>query len=126
MRLQTIEQVERRFHSAEAALADMSTRREFAELALDWTRFLNALDDGLSRLISGAQTDAASRRWFAARTKERRVDPLLSYLREARNTPEHGLHPTGKEVDMVLAKLVRIYNARSRIWFIRFAKSPRI
>ena len=56
-----------------------------------WLEFLRAWKAGYSKVEQAAKDNARELQWFGAVKKERRADPLLRYLFEARNDEEHGL-----------------------------------
>lgn len=56
-----------------------------------WTDFLLASNGVYTCLEQGAKATPQSRQWFGGKKNERRKDPLLLYLHQARNADEHGL-----------------------------------
>jgi hypothetical protein len=57
----------------------------------NWTDFLIASHTVYTSLEQGAKDNATSRQWFGSKKRERREDPLLQYVHQARNADEHGL-----------------------------------
>jgi hypothetical protein len=61
------------------------------EFAGSWYLFLIAAKNVYTSLEQGAKVSAQSRQWFGAKKNERKTDPLLQYLFQARDDDEHGL-----------------------------------
>ena len=60
--------------------------------------FLIAFKGVYTVLKEGAKTSPQSRQWFGAKDRQRRSDPLLQYLYQARDDDEHGLNPVTTRV----------------------------
>ena len=56
-----------------------------------WTDFLAAASTIYSKLEQGSKSHPSSLGWFGRMKRERKVDPLLSYIHHARNSDEHGI-----------------------------------
>ncbi len=56
-----------------------------------WSGFLDAHQRVYNRLSAGKTGHPASVRWMIDKLRERRDDPLLQYLHQARHADEHGL-----------------------------------
>jgi hypothetical protein len=69
--------------------AEIATTHE--AFAGAWYFFLIAAKNVYTSLEQGAKTSAQSRQWFGAKKNERKTDPLLQYLFQARDDDEHGL-----------------------------------
>lgn len=92
-----VKKAERRLGLAEKALAELlacPTPRAFHDA---WYAFLVPAKNVYTILEQGAKTTAQSRQWFGAKATERRSDPLLQYLYQARDDDEHGI---GSVVEM--------------------------
>lgn len=61
------------------------------EFSDHWYLFLIAAKNVYTILEQGAKTSPQSRQWFGAKKNERKNDPLLQYLFQARDDDEHGL-----------------------------------
>lgn len=92
-----IAKAELRFAKATSCLAEIqkppSTYKDFLHI---WTDFLLALNAVYTSLEQGAKSSPQSRQWFGGKKRERRQDPLLRYLHQARNADEHGLAPVSR------------------------------
>jgi len=87
-----------RLLTAKGALGDLQTCRDYNLFAAKWYIFLVAFKGVYSALGRGAEASPQSRQWFGARNRERRSDPLLQYLYQARDDDEHGLNPVTARV----------------------------
>tara|TARA_R110002074_G_scaffold377728_1_gene555313 strand:+ start:1024 stop:1614 length:591 start_codon:yes stop_codon:yes gene_type:complete len=59
-----------------------------------WFDFLVASNGIYIQLRLATKENAKSRQWFGGKTQERKSDPLLQYLHQARNADEHGIEQT--------------------------------
>jgi hypothetical protein len=66
---------------------------DFERFSDEWFIFLTAWKSVYTTLEQGAKVSPQSRQWFGGKKTERRDDPLLNYLFQARNDEEHGLSP---------------------------------
>jgi hypothetical protein len=85
---QAYERLERA-RTAAAPLADPN--REFGRLRIDWSDFIMAANAVYTKLEQGSKGNKKSESWFAMQKHKRRKDPLMRYLRAARNSDEHTL-----------------------------------
>jgi hypothetical protein len=69
------------------------------EFADHWFVFLTSWKNIYTVLEQGSKSSAQSRQWFGGKKADRKADPLLQYLFEARNDDSYGLtnsvHHTG-------------------------------
>src|SRR3954451_15443611 len=56
-----------------------------------WSEYLSQVSRFYSKMEQGAKGGRESEPWFGRRKRERKDDPLLSYVHHARNVDEHGL-----------------------------------
>lgn len=82
---------ESRLRTASNALNRLQTASDTEKFCDDWFVFLTAWKGIYTVLEQGSKVTPQSRQWFGAKKKQRRHDPLLYYLFEARNDEEHGL-----------------------------------
>ena len=87
-----------RLLTAKSALGDLPTCRDYNLFAARWYVFLVAFKGVYTLLERGAKTSPQSRQWFGAKIQERRSDPLLQYIYQARDDDEHGLNPVTTRV----------------------------
>lgn len=87
-----------RLRSADLALSRLEDARNFQEFADEWYAFLCAAKNVYTQLEQGAKASPQSRQWFGGKATERRNDPLLQYMYQARNDSEHGVSDVVKEV----------------------------
>ena len=78
---------------AEAAATRMDVAESFASLEQAWTDFLIMANRVYTKLEQGAKGYPQSFGWFGLKKHERRKDPLLKYVKNARDADEHGLNP---------------------------------
>jgi hypothetical protein len=89
---------------AKDAVKTMESADGFDAMEKAWTNFLIMSNRIYTKLEQGAKTDGASTAWFGRKKHERRKDPLLRYIKNARDADEHGLErvterkPGGVEV----------------------------
>lgn len=105
MKQLAVDKARGRLAKAEAALERVKGSKDFAEFEAAWIDLLFALNGVPGSLEQGAKDNPKSRQWYGGRKKEARTDPLLAYLRQARNAEEHGIepiairHPGGLRID---------------------------
>jgi len=87
-----------RLIAARAALWGLPACRDYNLFAAKWYLFLAAFKSVYTALEQGAKTSPQSRQWFGVKRKQRRSDPLLQYLYQARDDDEHGLNPVTERV----------------------------
>jgi hypothetical protein len=59
---------------------------------LAWRDFLAEASRIYSKLESGSKGNSKSEPWFAKKKHDRKKDPLLQYIHQARDAAEHGFH----------------------------------
>lgn len=87
---EAVEQAKVRLQKAEKALQELQAATNYDGAESAWIDFLVAASTIYSKLQQGAKSNAKSRAWYASKKKERKEDPLLRYLHQARNSEEHG------------------------------------
>lgn len=92
MKLIAISKASVRLDRAREAFNRIQASRAYGEFEAAWTDLLLNLNSIHSILEQGAR-EPKSNGWFGRRKNERRKDPLLQYLHQARNADEHGLEP---------------------------------
>lgn len=75
------------------SITDIEAATTYAEVADAWERFIFAASTFYSALQQGAKSNGAANAWFGRMKHERRIDPLLQYVHQARNAEEHGIAP---------------------------------
>lgn len=76
---------------AKEALTTMVVADGFDKLEKAWTDFLTMANRIYTKLEQGSKASGKSRGWYGQKRGERRKDPLLSYIKNARDADEHGL-----------------------------------
>jgi hypothetical protein len=76
---------------AKAKLLTMKETRSIGKLEQLWSEFLLMANRVHVKLEQGAKFDSTSKAWYGLKKHDRRTDPLLSYLKNARDADEHGL-----------------------------------
>lgn len=92
-----ITKAESRLAKAITAQGRLTASTSFREFEPAWADFLVALNGVYAALEQGAKETPQSRQWFGRKKRERREDPLLQYLHQARNADEHGLEPIAED-----------------------------
>lgn len=85
-----------RLAKARRALSEMNEAKSLDDAALAWSDFLIAASGVYSKLEQGAKGGGKSEGWFGRKKHERKADPLLQYVHQARNADEHGIEPITK------------------------------
>ncbi len=85
-----------RLTRAKRGVANVQNSRNFHEFEQAWSYLLINGNAVHSILEKGAMADPRSRQWYGGKKRERRNDPLLSYMHQARNSDEHGLEPVAR------------------------------
>ena len=82
-----------------------------------WSLFLSQAGKFYAKLEQGSKPCGQSQAWFGQRKRERREDPLLSYIQHARNSDEHSLDLiTGRSADGVEIKFPESSEVRVSAW----------
>jgi hypothetical protein len=91
MDAQAVEQAKGRFQRADKAFDALRTATNYDEAEDAWSDFLLAASTIYTKLEQGSKAKGSSAGWFGRKKKERKDDPLLSFLHHARNSDEHGI-----------------------------------
>ena len=78
-------------NEANEALASMKGADSLDKLEKAWIYFLTMTNRVYTKLENGSKTTNKSRDWYGRKKGERRNDPLLSYIKNARDAEEHGI-----------------------------------
>jgi hypothetical protein len=76
---------------AKAELVAMQKADSFKKMEEGWSNFLTMANRVYVKLEQGAKVSGPSKGWFGLKRHERKVDPLLKYIKNARDVDEHGL-----------------------------------
>lgn len=87
-----------RLRVARRAIEDLRQCQDFDTFNDIWYTFLAAFKNVYTVLEQGTKNSAQGRQWFGGRKHERRQDPLLQYLYQARNDNEHGINNVAEYV----------------------------
>jgi hypothetical protein len=83
---------------AKAEHANMKAADSFEKMEAAWTNFLLMSNRVYARIEQGAKGNGTSFGWYGTKKHERRKDPLLSYIKNARDADEHGIERvTGRD-----------------------------
>lgn len=93
-----VEKAHRRLVRARRALVELRQARTWAEFEPAWSDFLLASNAVYSILEQAAKSSPKGSPWFGRYKKERKDDPLLSYMHHARNSDEHGVEPVAQDL----------------------------
>jgi hypothetical protein len=81
---------------ASDSLGKVATTKDFSTLETHWASFLVSAGRIFTKLEQGAKGSSKSRVWWDKQLQQRRTDPLLRYLWQARNADEHTLQRTNQ------------------------------
>jgi hypothetical protein len=84
-----VERAQLELNRAHQCLNELATTKHVGEIAFRWANFLVTFERIFTRLEAAA--GGKGNAWFGKVEQYRRTDPLLSYLRHARNVDEHGI-----------------------------------
>jgi len=76
---------------AKEGVSSMKRADSLEKMEAAWTDFLVMANRVYVKLEQGAKNGNTSEPWFERKKHARRSDPLLSYIKNARDTDEHGL-----------------------------------
>ena len=88
-----VEKAQARLDRVREAYQRMDSSANFKDFEPAWVDFITALNTIHSVLEQGAKDSSQSRKWYGDKKHERRRDPLLRYIHQARNADEHGVEP---------------------------------
>lgn len=91
MKANALDKAMRRYRVARSSFESMRNTESYVELADKWYIFLHAAKGIYTTLEQGAKANPQAMQWFGGKNRERRGDPLLRYISEARNDDEHGI-----------------------------------
>jgi hypothetical protein len=97
MEKRALEQARDSLQAAKAAVDQLKDAGDFPTFCRAWSAFLVNSNRIHTKLSAGARLNAKSRQW-TGRKQERKKDPLLRYLHQARNSDEHGIEPVAEIV----------------------------
>jgi len=93
MRQSVLDQAAGRFRLAERAFAAICEAGEDQEaFQIHWLDFLIQWKGAYTKVQQAAKDTPQELQWFGGVARERKADPLLRYLFEARNDGEHGIN----------------------------------
>ncbi|MDO9472984.1 MAG: hypothetical protein Q7J28_07990 [Caulobacter sp.] len=93
-----LEKADRRLVRATRAFDDVRKAGNWAEFEPAWSDFLLASNAVFSIIEQAAKSSSKGPPWFGRYKKERKDDPLLSYMHHARNSDEHGIEPVAQDL----------------------------
>jgi hypothetical protein len=88
---QIIEKCRSRIRIASKALGEIAGVKNFSEFSDGWYTFLTAWKNVYTLLEQAAKATPQATTWFELKREEKRNEPLLRYLYQARNDEEHGI-----------------------------------
>ena len=86
-----IDQANLRLEKAQSALADLEAANTLIAVEKAWSDYLIAVAGIYGKLEQGSKGFGKSEAWFGRKKIERKSDPTLEYLHQARNADEHGI-----------------------------------
>jgi hypothetical protein len=99
-----IDKARSRLRLARAAVETLRQAPDTQAFQDSWYSFLTASKNIYDIFKKGADTTTPqSRQWLGGKKRERRQDPLLQYLFEARNSDQHGLDFSLQTVERAVA-----------------------
>lgn len=86
-----IAQAHQRLANAHEALIRLEAANTLLTVERAWSEYLIAVSAIYSKLELGSKGIGASEAWYGRKKKQRKDDPLLCYLQQARHAEEHGI-----------------------------------
>ena len=86
-----LKKAKQRLDQARSALSALPRCKTFVEFEKEWLNFLLHAGGVYTQLEQATKPDVSSRQWYGAKKRQRKSDPLLSYMHHARNADEHTL-----------------------------------
>jgi len=97
-----LDQATRRLEEAKEALSMLAGTTDFKEMEVAWSRFLISSNGVYAKVEQASKLNAKSKAWYSSKKNERKSDPLLLYLRQARNSDEHSVELiTARHIDSI-------------------------
>lgn len=88
----------KRLERAKLAFVQVQQARDWTDFEPAWSDFLLASNAIYSIIEQAAKSSPKGNPWFGTKKKERKDDPLLSYMHHARNSDEHGIEPIAQDL----------------------------
>jgi hypothetical protein len=114
-----IAQAQQRLANAQEALDRLEAANTLLTVERAWSEYLIAVSAIYSKLELGSKSCGTSEAWFGQRKKQRKDDPLLVYLQQARHSEEHGIaHGVDavETIHLILTKNKDEWNVLSTIY----------
>src|SRR3546814_508027 len=92
-----------RLRVASKTAADLKDCKTYGDFSDAWYIVLHAAKGIYTMLEQGSKPTPQGRQWFGGKNQERKDDPLLRYVTEARNDDEHGIEPITEYAPATLA-----------------------
>ena len=102
-----IAQAHQRLANANEALSRLEAANTLLTVERAWSEYLIAISAIYSKLEIGSKGNGASDAWFGRKKKQRKDDPLLSYLQQARHAEEHGIAHGVDAVETIHLTLIK-------------------
>lgn len=93
-----VEKAKKRLALARQHLAAIQAARSYPEFEDAWYQFLVAANSADAILEATSRKDNISQPWFGGKIRQRKKDPLLNYMHQARNSDEHGIESVTEHV----------------------------
>ena len=118
-----IEKAAIRMGRMQQASANLAHPAEIPKLIDTWSDFIMAFSTFYSMLEQGAKVSNKSAGWFSSKLGERRKDPLLKYIKAARNSDEHGLqdilHLKSKSISLPPGGMMQLVANEKLEWEVK-------
>lgn len=98
MKRVAVEKAKIRLMRAKSAAHIIALHNDLIAVEDAWSQFLTAANTIFSLLEQGSKGNQKSERWFENVKHVRKTDPLLSYLKQARNVDEHTIERTTYDI----------------------------
>jgi hypothetical protein len=116
MNAEAVEQAKTKLRKAEKALEALKAATNYEEAEEAWSDYLLAASTIYSKR---SKAKGSSGGWYGRKKKERKDDPLLRYLHQARNSDEHGIERVaargGNDRDMMTGEPLKFNERREKL-----------
>ncbi|HAI29311.1 MULTISPECIES: hypothetical protein [unclassified Thalassospira] len=92
-----------KFNRMVTAQQKLENSKSSDDLISAWEDFVIASGSFYAALEQGAKTSPQSNAWFGRVKGDRKKDPLLQYIQQARNAEEHGIEKISKPSNSAIA-----------------------
>jgi hypothetical protein len=84
------------FTNAQKDLIDLKVSNDFPSIERHWSAFLDNVNRVFTRLEQAANVTQKGKNWWGSQVREWKNDPLLQYVRQAKDATHHSIQGVAK------------------------------